>query len=303
MPPYDAIDMCAAGRLGFLTVCALAATVSRAGTPPGHEPQEHSAPRFFISTQAVRVDVSVRRSDHPVTGLQAADFDVRDDGVPQDVELIGYEELPLDLALVLDTSGSVKGARLRHLIDAAEAVFDGVKLGDRVALLAFSDTVYLQITPTEDIERVRRAVGGLKAGGMTALLDATYASLALATAPGRRVAVILFTDGIDTNSTRIASVVLEACKHSDVTIYAVAATGDQLDKRFLQSVADATGGRVFFENDRALRAAFLALLTGMKNRYLLSYRPTGVDHPGWHQVTVRLKSGNAEVTSRPGYYR
>ena len=209
MPPYDAIDMRVARRFGFVTVCALAATVSRAGTPPGHELPQHATPRFFTSTEAVRVDVSVRRSDHPVTGLQAADFDVRDDGVPQDVELIGYEELPLDLALVLDTSGSVKGARLRHLIDAAEAVFDGVKPGDRVALLAFSDTVYLQIPPTEDIERVRRAVRGLKAGGMTALLDATYASLSLATAPGRRVAVILFTDGIDTNSTRIASVVLD----------------------------------------------------------------------------------------------
>jgi hypothetical protein len=157
-------------------------------------------PTFSVRTEAVRVDVSVMRAGQPVVGLQASNFTVFDNGVAQTIDLVTYEQLPLDVALALDTSASVAGERLRRLVEASQAVLGGLRKGDRAGLLAFNHVLHLRIELTGDLERLRRPVAGLEGAGLTSLFDATFASLALARSSDRRGAVILFSDGYDTSS-------------------------------------------------------------------------------------------------------
>jgi VWFA-related protein len=259
---------------------------------------------FSVRTDAVRLDVSVMRGGQSVVGLRASDFEVLDGEVPQVVELVSYEHLPLDVAFVLDTSGSVHGERLRRLVEATNAVLDDLKQGDRAALVAFNHVVHLRIPLAEGFEQVRRALVSLKGAGLTSLFDATYASLALARAGGsdRSTTVILFSDGNDTSSWLTATAALDACRRADVSIYAVRASGET-DTKYLDEITGATGGRMLRATDGNLRATFLTILEELKHRYLLSYYPKGADAKGWHAVTVRLKAGRAQVKARPGYYR
>jgi Mg-chelatase subunit ChlD len=95
------------------------------------------AQRFTSRAVGIRVDVLVTEGGRLVRGLNAHDFDVRDDGVRQTVSQVELEQIPLNLILVFDTSGSVAGDRLRALLEAGKALLDGLRERDRVALLSF----------------------------------------------------------------------------------------------------------------------------------------------------------------------
>ena len=96
---------------------------------------------FRVSVDAVRVDVLVLDGNRPVGGLTAADFELSDSGVAQRIDAITFEDVPLSVMLALDASGSVRGAPLEHLKDAAAAVTGLLKPGDRAALLTFAEEV------------------------------------------------------------------------------------------------------------------------------------------------------------------
>ena len=80
-----------------------------------------SQERFRTSAEAVRVDVLVKAGNRPVAGLTAADFDLRDRGVPQRIDSVAFEDVPLSVMIALDNSDSVKGQALQDLRDAASA--------------------------------------------------------------------------------------------------------------------------------------------------------------------------------------
>ena len=94
-------------------------------------------------TVGVRVDVLVTNGQQLVRGLQASDFELRDDGVLQAVSQVEIEGIPLNLILVFDTSGSIAGQRMHFLLQAGEALLDLLRERDRVALLSFSSRVRL----------------------------------------------------------------------------------------------------------------------------------------------------------------
>src|SRR6187397_891259 len=104
----------------------------------------HSSQRFSSSTLAVRVDVLVTDGRKPVGGLTAADFELRDNGVLQNIDLVDGSAVPINAVLALDTSASIAGQRQKDLIAAGEALLDGLKPDDRAALTTFSHAV----TPT-----------------------------------------------------------------------------------------------------------------------------------------------------------
>jgi VWFA-related protein len=267
-------------------------------------PAPPQQPTFSVKTDAVRLDVSVMRGGQPVAGLQASDFVVLDNGVAQTIELVSFEQLPLDVAFALDTSGSVSGDRLRHLTEATAAVLDGLRKGDRAGLLVFNHAVHLRVQFTESFDRIREVPRPAEPAGLTSLFDAGYASLTLARVGGieRRATVILFSDGNDTASWLSAAAVLDAARRADVSVYAVRSAAE-IDTKFLDDITAATGGRLLRATDRNLRSSFLEILEELKHRYLLSYYPRGTDAKGWHAVTARLKSGGGQVKARPGYFR
>jgi VWFA-related protein len=257
-------------------------------------------PTFSSRLEAVRLDVLVTDDGQPIRGLQASDFEVRDNGVPQTLDFVNSEELPLSVVLTLDVSASVTGERLDHLRDAGQAVLGALRKTDQSALITFTARLSRDAPLTSDIEQVRAALANVEPAGDTALTDGAYAGLTVADGAAGRGLVIVFSDGRDTASWLSERAVVDAARRSNAVVYGVSAGAR--DTSFLRDLARATGGRLYeVESTRNLRSVFLAALEEFRHRYLVSYTPQGVAKGGWHKVDVHVKRRGATVRARPGY--
>jgi Ca-activated chloride channel homolog len=261
--------------------------------------QGHQNPVFRSGVEIVELDVSVMRSGQPVAGLTARDFVLTDKSVSQDVESVTLDQLPLSVILALDTSSSVSGDRLRHLLDAGEGLTRALRSEDRAALITFSHVIDVRVPMTSDMSAVREGLRVLTGSGATALRDAVQLALALRPRDRTRPLVLVFTDGKDTGSWLTEEAVLDSARRIGVVVHAVRVESDG----FLDRLTAATGGRTWSAtSDRQLRELFTKALEEMRARYLLTYTPRGVKGPGWHELKVKLKSESGEVTARPGYF-
>ena len=132
---------------------------------------------FSSKVEAVRVDVLVTDKGRPVRDLRAADFEVSDNGIPQQVDLVSFEQIPLNLVFVFDMSHSVVGERLDHLRDAARTMLSGLTHQDQAALVTFSDAVVRRADLTTNVDRVRAALTQAGGRGNTSLIDAVYTGM------------------------------------------------------------------------------------------------------------------------------
>ena len=257
------------------------------------------SPTFATKIEAVRVDVLVTDKGQPVLGLSPSDFEVIDNGVPQQVDLVSFEQIPLNVILALDMSESVAGERLDHLRRAGQALLTGFKKDDQAALVTFRHDVTLDADLTTNADAVRAALDAARPAGETSLVAGTYAAMVVGESDVGRALLIIFSDGLDTSSWLQADAVLENAKRSDVVAYAVSV--GRLKSEFLRDLTSFTGGRLFeVEKTANLSAIFLSVLEEFRQRYLVSYTPRGVAKDGWHRLTVRVKRG-ATVKARPGY--
>jgi Ca-activated chloride channel homolog len=283
-------------------------------------------PRFRSGIDLVTVDVLVTDGTRAVTGLSADDFEVRDSGVVQTIDTVSVGTVPVSMLLALDTSNSVEGLTLTHLKEAASAAVNALATDDRVAILTFADAVTLRAPWGTPSAATHDAIARATAGGSTSLYDAVYTSLTLRDdQPGRRPLVVLFSDGGDTSSWLPARAVLERARRSDAVVYLVALRQPRLDTRLeyrsgvelwsgdggfppatppAVELASMTGGRtVIADRPERLRDAFAAAVTQFRSRYLITYRPQGVDRTGWHPIAVRLTARRGTITARRGYSR
>jgi VWFA-related protein len=259
-------------------------------------------PTFLARTEAVRVDVLVTDGDRPVRGLQRGDFEVIDNGVPQTVDLVAFEDAPLNVVLALDMSRSVRGAKLVQLRAAARMVVGSLAERDKAALLGFASTVFSRVPLTAEPEPVIAGLAVPPETGDTALVDAAYGAMLLSESDSGRPLVVIFSDGVDTASFLSASAVLETARRSNAVVYAV--TNVPRRDAFLDELCARSGGRLIDVREVAdFRATFLGLLEEFRHRYLISYTPAGVDQPGWHDLQVRVKNRNVTVRARPGYFK
>jgi VWFA-related protein len=259
------------------------------------------APAFTTKVEAVRVDVLVTDNGQAVLGLGPADFEVLDNGVPQDVGLVSFDQIPLNVILALDMSDSVAGERLEQLRGAGGGLLAALKKDDQAALISFSHAVQLGARLTANVASVRGALNEARGTGMTALVDGTYASLMIGESDAGRGLLIVFSDGVDTSSWLRADAVLDTAKRADVVVYGVSVVS-RLKPEFLRELTSLTGGRLFeIEKTANLSATFLGILEEFRHRYLVSYTPKGVTKDGWHKLDVRLKNRRATIKARPGY--
>ena len=257
-------------------------------------------PPFRSNVEIVRIDVSVMRGSQPVQGLTSRDFALTDNGVPQEVESVVVDGLPLNVTLVLDSSRSLIGERLTHLVQAGHALIAALRTDDHAALVTFSHQVALAVPMTADRQRIRSALTRLEASGSTALRDAVHLAVQLDPHDRARSLLLVFTDGHDTVSWLTEDAVLDTVRRSGAVIHVVRVESDA----FLDRLTQAAGGRTWSAtSDRQLRELFTRALDEMRARYLLSYEPRGVDSAGWHSVKVSVKNVRGEVTARPGYSR
>ena len=258
-------------------------------------------PTFTSKLEAVRVDVLATDRGDVVRGLQPADFEVRDNGVSQTVDLVSFQQIPLNVILALDTSQSVSGDRLDDLQKASRALLGRLTKDDKAALLTFSHLISLRQKLTADIASVRDALDEVRPEGDTALVDGTHTAMMLDQNDGSRTLLIVFSDGLDTASWLVPDGVLESARRSDVVVYAASSRGAE-ESDFLEDLTKLTGGGLLkIQSTKDLSAAFLRILDEFRNRYLVSYSPTGVSKDGWHRLEVRLKGRRGTVKARAGY--
>jgi Ca-activated chloride channel homolog len=258
------------------------------------------SPVFSTRVEVVRVDVLVTDSGRPLLGLKPADFEVLDNGVPQQVEFVSYDQIPLNVVLAFDMSDSVAGDRLDHLRSAGAALLAGLKRNDQAALVTFSHQIALGAALTADLEPLRDALDQLVGSGETSLIDGAYAGITVGESDVGRALLIVFSDGLDTMSWLSPTAVLDTAKRSDVVVYGVSLGKTKAE--FLRDLTSFTGGRLF-EMDKTsnLSATFVSILEEFRHRYLVSYTPRNVSRDGWHRLDVRIKGKRATIKARPGY--
>ncbi len=258
-------------------------------------------PAFRSRVAGVRVDVLVADRGKPISGLKAADFEVRDNGVVQAITVMPRANTPLRVLLTVDSSRSVRGPRLDQLRSAVKALLQALEPIDEVALLTFDRSLRRRVSWTQDFDRVDRAVMEIEAEGDTALVDATLASILVGDSDPSRSLVLIFSDGADTASFVSEKVALEMARSANVVVYGIW-SGKEGNSGFIRDVADVSGGRVIdIGRSEGLTSAFLTILGEFRQRYLITFTPTGVATTGWHRLEVRVKGRTATVRARRGY--
>jgi VWFA-related protein len=256
-------------------------------------------PVFRVGVEVVELDVSVTRGGQAIAGLTARDFALTDNGVAQQIDSVTLDALPLSVLLALDTSESVAGERLRHLMDAGDGLLRALRGDDRVALLTFSHAIDLAVPMTNDVGLVSQRLHAIQPTGSTALRDAVQIAIDLRPRDRSRALLLVFTDGQDTSSWLSSKAVLDSARRAAIVVHVVRVESDA----FLDQLADVTGGRTWSAtSDRQLRELFTRALEEMRARYLITYTPRGVSKPGWHELKVRVKTDDADVIARPGYF-
>ena len=209
-------------RLLFLTVLAIALAVPTthgavAQTTAAQEPQR----TFRATADVVSVEVSVRRDKRTVVGLVAADFNVLDNGVAQQIDTVSYERLPIDVTIALDVSASVTGPVLEQLRRSVRQLQTDLSVRDRLKLLVFNMRVlrlmdFRPSSPANDV-----ALASLPAAGSSAIFDTLAVTLTAAPSAGRRQLIIVFTDGKDSASITDADLLVDVARRSTPTIAVV----------------------------------------------------------------------------------
>jgi VWFA-related protein len=284
-------------------------------------------PTFAVEVENIYVDAFVSLREGPVTGLAASDFELKDNGVPQQLELAAADAQPLLAVLTFDMSNSLAGEKLLSLRAASQALLGSLRPEDEATLFCFTDDVRWLVTPTTDKAALGRALARLQPGGGTAIMDALYAALTLPSTRSRSL-VVLFTDGADNSSWLDWRQIRKVAERSNAVIHVVGlkplqltAPGETADFGIrsvpvesptaldfeapwgLRQIAELTGGRYWeAESLDRLKSAFAAIAEAMGKRYVLRYVPENVKRPGWHKIELKLRGKKGDVRTRTGYW-
>jgi Ca-activated chloride channel homolog len=286
--------------------------------------QEENQSVIHVDVGLVLLDATVKTKAGQIMGdLKQSDFEVREDGVPQKIDIFSRDELPLSVALVLDLSDSI-GPFLGPLRQAANTALSALKPEDEVALFTFSTEAQLRVPFTKDKTRLAEQINAFKVGGATNINDGIFvaAKYLLNTPPkGRRVIILISDDvGTDAGGQGTHDIVTEAIA-SDAVLYNLKIPGyNPPGTLFMASmvpglvnirrVVDQTGGEIFDVPDVAhLDQMFSALITRIKTRYTIGYYTNANGANGKpHKLDVRLTSSHGKkghdyvILSKSGYY-
>jgi VWFA-related protein len=186
--------------------------------------------RFRSGVDLVNVTATVTdRNGRFVPGLRQDDFIVYEENELQEVTHFSNERVPVSLGIVLDTSGSMVGEKLTHALMAIDRFLTKLlSPEDEIFLYKFSNFPELVQDWTTDRQRLSRAIRRINAGGGTAMLDAIAESVPLAqTGQHRKRAIVLISDGNDTDSQSSLREVQQLIRESEVMVYAIGIDGQQ----------------------------------------------------------------------------
>jgi Ca-activated chloride channel family protein len=268
--------------------------------------QEPDQSVLRVTVNLVMVDATVKTKAGQILGdLKKEDFELREDGAAQKVDIFSRDELPLNVALVLDLSDSIEPF-LGPLRDAANTALAALKPDDEVALFTFSTEAQLRVPFTRDKSEIAKEISGFKVGGATNINDGIFvAAKYLLGAPpkGRRVIVLISDDVATYSGGEGTHDIITELIASDAVLYNLKIPGYNppgtmlhaaMEKGLvnLRAVMDQTGGEVFNVQDVAhLDTVFGALIDRIKTRYTLGYYTKATAAEGKaHKLDLRLAS-------------
>jgi Ca-activated chloride channel family protein len=281
-------------------------------------PQPPSGEDNRITLDVTRVQLLFTVSDKKgrfVTDLNKSDFEVSESKKSQNIiEFSAETDLPLRLAILIDTSNSIR-ERFKFQQEAATDFINTVlrPRQDKAIIVSFDTAAELVADLTDDTEKLASAVRGLRAGGGTALYDAIFFACRdklMQDQPAYkfRRAMVILSDGEDNQSRWSREQALEMAHKADVVVYTVSTNitripteGDKVLKFFAQE----TGGLAFFPfQSRDLAQSFENIANELRHQYNVLYRPEPLKVDGlYHSVDIKVKNRkDLIVRARHGYY-
>ena len=306
--------------LAAAAVAALARVVLAqppAAPPAGQPPQTP----FRAGIELVSLNVTATDgAAHYVTDLSADDFSVFEDGVKQDVTFFNRTNLPIALALLIDTSAR-REAKLPTAQEAAIGFARRLRPQDLAEVVDFDSRVVILQPFTANAQELEQAIRKTSAGGSTSLYNALYIALkdlkkvvARNVEEIRRQAIVVLSDGEDTSSLLPFEEVLDLAKRSETAIYAIglrAADGPgSTSKGFkeaefvLRQFAQETGGRSYFPSQISeLAAIYGQIADELSSQYTVGYTSRNGRRDGsWRRVVVRVARPNLTARTKLGYF-
>jgi Ca-activated chloride channel family protein len=262
--------------------------------------------------------VTVTRGQARALDLGEGDFKIFDNGKRQEIITFGRGELPLTAVLLLDTSESMQGDRIKYARSGAASFLNGLKDVDEAAVVMFSDRLLHATEFVSDKKVLSRALQETEATGGTAVNDFLYMSLKLLEPRvGRRV-VILLSDGADVHSVVPMSEVLWKARTGQAMIYWIqldenkhksyvsswrSVEENNVEYETLIKAVEESGGRIEkIAKASELEGAFQAILHELREQYVLGYYPSDMKKDGrWHEVKVDVERGGVKARTRDGY--
>lgn len=288
------------------------------GTLSAQQPVDQPTPAFRAGVDVVSLNVTVSDLDGRfITNLDQTNFQVYEDGVQQNVTFFTRTQLPIALAMLIDTSASMD-EKMATAQEAAIGFSQRLRPEDLVEIVDFDSRVNILQTFTNDAVKLEQAIQQTSAGGSTSLYNAIYISLReLSKAPLRRAdvrreAIIVLSDGEDTSSLVTFDEVLEQAKRSETAIYSIGLQSDDSRSRVgfreadfvLRQLAQETGGRAFFPNEvDELPKIYQEISDELSSQYSVGYISGNPLRNGqWRRIVVRVDRESVEARAKQGYY-
>jgi VWFA-related protein len=305
---------------GSVAVLGIAAAIG-IGSLAAQEKKEatsgqDNAPAQF-SSEVTRVNMLFTVTDKRgrfITNLDRGDFEIFENKKPQEIsEFTSESDLPLRLAILVDTSNSIR-ERFRFQQEAAVNFINGVmREQDKAIVVSFDSSAELVADLTGDTNKLESAIRDMRPGGGTALFDAIYFACRDKLMQDQpmykfRRAMVVLSDGEDNNSKVSRDQALEMAQKADVVVYTISTNISRVETegdKIMHYFADQTGGVAFFPFQAAdLNQSFENIANELRHQYNLFYRPNPLKNDGvFHTVQIKVRGRkDVIVRARRGYY-
>jgi Ca-activated chloride channel homolog len=315
-----------------------------AQTTPDQTPTQDDDNGFVFKKEVEEVVLHatvVDDQNHLITGLDRGNFQVYEDGKPQELTSFREERVPVTLGILIDNSGSMLPKRAK-VSEAALRLVDASQQEDRVFVVNFGEDAFLDQDYTQDVDKLRAALQRVQTQGSTALYDAIIAAVnhlnqtssnqtsssqissvqassnqafsnpASATQrPVQKEVLLVVTDGRDNASQATFQEVLRKLQSKNgPVLYTIALEpNDRRDagsRQSLQMLSEQTGGTAFFPSSLdEVQSIASAIARDIRSQYVIGYRSSNPHTAGvYHTIRVQAAGGSAplRVSTRPGYY-
>ena len=277
-------------------------------------------PSFRSGVELVSLNVTVADAQQRyTTDLLQEEFQVFEDGIKQDVTFYNHSNLPIALALLIDTSASME-SRLQTAQEAAAGFVRRLRAQDLAEIIDFDSRVNILQPFTSNADSLEQAIRRTSAGGSTSIYNAVYIALkdlkkvvAKDADEIRRQAIVVLSDGEDTSSLLPFEEVLDLAKRSETAIYAIglrdpdsggASRGFKEAEFVLRQLSQETGGRAFFPSQMPeLPAIYNQISEELSSQYSVGYTSKNAKRDGaWRRVVVRVSRPNLTARTKQGYF-